>query len=97
MHLLRLVILNAPGQPRRVADLRIGLQTFLQLGDTALNRVKHLLRLAAGVAEDNDPLVLAQLLPQSLGIGLKHLVALLQAIAAVIELLTRTWEHILRS
>ena len=87
MHLLGLVVLDPLGHVARVKYLRVGLQSFLQLGNAPFNRLKHLLCLAACVTEHNDPLVLAQLLPQSFGVGLQDLVALLQAASSVIELL----------
>jgi hypothetical protein len=95
VHLLGLVILNPLRHIARIVYLRVGLQSFLQLGNAPFDRFEHLLCLAACVAEHNDPLVLTQLLSQSFGISLKNLVALLQPASSVIKLLACTWEDTL--
>jgi hypothetical protein len=92
VHLFRLVVLNALLQSDWVVKLHTALQSFLQLANTAFHRFEHLLRLASSIAENQNPLILPQFLPQSFRICLKNLVALFQPVSSVFNLLARTRE-----
>jgi hypothetical protein len=65
-----------------------GLKAFLQLSNTSLNRHEHFSRLNASIAENKNPSVFAELLPQSFRICFQLLIALLQLFSPLAQLLT---------
>lgn len=61
VRLLRLIALDLLQDHRRILDLIVSFERLLQLADATFHRLAHLLSLLAGIAEDDDPSVLAQL------------------------------------